>query len=305
MQHTVWKRLKGQKVLWFMLTPFLLWFIWFNYVPLYGWIMAFVNYTPGKPLLESPFVGLQHFKAFIFESGDFFKIIRNSLVLNVTNLVLSNVLAVVFAVMLNEVRANWFKKLVQTASYLPYLVSWVIVANIFNVFLAFENGLINEMLMALGLTNAPIYFMADSDYSWGILTFANVWKSLGWNAIIYIAAIAGINTEFYDAAEVDGAGRFGKIWHVMLPGIVPTITVVLLMNAGLILNTGFEQYYLLGNSMTLNYTDVIDTYTIRYGLEQGLLSYATAIGVFRSVISLSILLIVNGFAKKYTDNSLF
>ena len=305
MQSATWKRLRAQKVLWFMLTPFLLWFIWFNYVPLYGWIMAFVNYTPGRALMSAPFVGLAHFKAFIFESGDFLKIIRNSLVLNVANLVLSNVLAVLFAIMLNEVRADWFKKLVQTASYLPYLVSWVIVANIFNVFLAFEDGLINEMLMALRIIDSPIYFLAEPEYSWGILTFANVWKTLGWNAIIYIAAIAGINGEYYDAAEVDGAGRFGKIWHVLLPGIVPTITVVLLMNAGLILNTGFEQYYLLGNAMTMNYTDVIDTYTIRYGMEQGLLSYATAIGVFRSVISLTILFLVNGFAKKYTENSLF
>jgi putative aldouronate transport system permease protein len=173
------------------------------------------------------------------------------------------------------------------------------------VFLGFENGLINELLMALGFIDQPIFFLAESSYSWGILTFANVWKTLGWNAIIYIAAIAGINGELYDAVRVDGASRFGRIRHVTLPGVLPTITVVMLMNAGWILNTGFDQYYLLGNSMTLSYTDVIDTYTIRYGMEQGLLSYATAIGVFRSAISLAILFLVNGFARRFTDNSLF
>lgn len=294
-----------QKYIWFMLTPFLIWFVVYSYVPIYGWVMAFVDYNIGKPLFSSSFVGFKHFKEFIFDSGDFLKIIRNSLVLNILNLFLSNALAIIFAILLNEVRKLWFKRVVQTVSYLPYLISWVIVANIFNVFFSYNDGIINQILMSLHLINEPVFFLAEPKYSWTILTFANVWKTVGWNAIIYIAAISGINAEYYDAADVDGAGRFGKIWHVTLPALIPTITVIFLMNAGWILNTGFEQYYLLGNSMTLDYTDVIDTYTIRYGLEQGLLSYATAVGVFRSAISVTILFIANSLSKKYTENRLF
>lgn len=299
------KILSNQKLLMAMLLPFIVWFIIYFYVPIYGWIMAFTDYNAGQPLLSSKFVGFKHFLYLFFDSGDFLKIMRNSLVLNILNLILSNVFAIMLVIMLNEVRKLWFKRIIQTVSYLPYLISWVIVSGIFYSLLSVDTGLINNVLLSIGAIKEPIYFLAETKYSWWIMTFANVWKSMGWNSIIYIAAIAGINPEYYDAAAVDGAGRFMRIRHVVLPSILATIGVMFLMSAGWILNTGFEQYYLLGNSLTLDYTDVIDTYTVRYGLQNGLLSYATAVGVFRSVISIAILFIVNSVAKKYTDNSLF
>jgi len=298
-------RIKKQKLLLIMILPIMIWFIVFHYVPIYGWIMAFTNYIPGKPLLSADFVGLQHFEFFIFKSGDFRNILVNSVGLIFLNIFFSQTLAIAFAVFLNEMRVTRLKRLVQSASFIPYLVSWAIAANVMFAILSSDGGMLNDLLMRFGLVERPVQFMMRAEYAWTIMTIANVWKIFGFNAVIYLAAIAGIDGELYDAAAVDGAGRFKKIWHIVLPGMIPTIAVLLLINFGALLNTGFDQYFLISNPLTFSRLDVIDTYTVRFGLERGLLSYSTAVGIFKSVVSLILLTVANQFMKRTTGNKLF
>ena len=305
-EQSNWKKaIKSQKYLLIMIVPVMVWFAIFCYVPLYGWIMAFVNYQPGQPLLSSEFVGFQHFNFFLFSSGDFVNIMRNTLSLSGLNIFLSQIMALTFAILLNEMRVKRFKKSVQSISFLPYLISWAIVANVFHALLSVDGGMLNTVLMRLNLIDRPIFFMANPDYSWFILTFANVWKSFGYFAVIYLAGIAGIDSALYEAATIDGAGRFNSIRHIMLPALLPTIAVLLVISVGAILNTGFDQYYLLSNPLTSERSDVIDTYIVRNGLERGLLSYSTAVGVFRSVISLILVSIANAVMKVTSGNSLY
>ena len=298
-------RLKRQKYLLIMILPIMAWFIIFHYVPIYGWLMAFTNYVPGRPLLSAEWVGLRHFEFFILRSGDFRNILVNSVGLNFLSIFFSQVLAILFAIFLNEMRIVRLKKIIQSASFIPWLVSWAIVANVMFAVLSSDGGLLNDLLLRLGFIDSPIFFMMRAEYAWTIMTVANVWKIFGFNAVIYLAAIAGIDSELYDAAAVDGAGRFRKIWHIVLPGMIPTISVLLLINFGALLNTGFDQYYLLSNPLTFSRLDVIDTYTVRFGLERGLLSYSTAVGIFKSVVSIILLTIANQFMKRTTGNKLF
>jgi putative aldouronate transport system permease protein len=207
-------------------------------------------------------------------------------------------------VLLNELSSLPFKRTVQTISYLPYFISWVVVANIMFTLLGNE-GLVNEVLLKLGLAAKPIAFMGEGKYFWGLLTSANVWKGVGWSSIIYLSAIAGIDQELYQAGTVDGLGRFGLIWHITLPGIRTTTVLLLILSIGGLLNAGFEQQLLIGNPQTREYYEVIDTYAFKYGIQMGRYSYGTAIGFFKSVIGLALVLLANTFAKKAMDVAVF
>ena len=246
-----WKEIKRQKFLLICSALFVIYGIMFYYLPLGGWIMAFQNYKPKDGLLHSAFVGLDKFK-FLFTDAVFLRVIRNTLAMGVLNLVTSFIMAIVFAILLNEITSRIWKKSVQTISYLPHFLSWIIVTGIMHDALS-TTGIINEILMKLHLINTEINFFAHQEYFWPIVAFANLWKETGWNAIIYLAAITAIDPCLYEAASIDGAGRWAKIRYITLPGIKSTIMILLLMNVGNVLNAGFEVQYLLGNGLVQNY----------------------------------------------------
>lgn len=298
-----WKEVKRQKVLLFWAAIFVIYGVIFCYVPLGGWIMAFQNYKPKNGLLHSAFVGLDKF-IFLFSDATFLKVIRNTLAMGVLNLIASFVMAILFAILLNEIRSKAGKKVVQTISYLPHFLSWIIVAGILHDALS-NSGIINEVLTTLHIIDEPVNFFAYPSYFWPIVAFANVWKETGWNAIIYLAAITSIDPCLYEAASIDGAGRWAKIKYITLPGIRSTIMILLLINVGNVLNVGFEIQYLLGNGLIRTVSETIDIYVLRWGISQNDYSLGTAAGIFKSAVSIILILVANQMAKRAGEERLF
>lgn len=298
-----WKEIKRQKFLLICSALFVIYGIMFYYLPLGGWLMAFQNYKPKDGLLHSTFVGLDKFK-FLFTDATFLRVIRNTLAMGVLNLVTSFIMAILFAILLNEITSKIWKKSVQTISYLPHFLSWIIVTGIMHDALS-TSGIINELLMKLHLINTEINFFAHQKYFWPIVAFANLWKETGWNAIIYLAAITAIDPCLYEAASIDGAGRWAKIRYITLPGIKSTIMILLLMNVGNVLNAGFEVQYLLGNGLVQNVSQTIDIYVLKWGISQNDYSLGTAAGIFKSVVSIILIVIANQLAKGAGEERLF
>ena len=298
-----WKEIKRQKVLLLWSLVFVIYGFIFCYLPLAGWLMAFENYKPKDGFFHSQFIGLGKFKPLCIDDG-YLRVIRNTLAMVVINLVVTFVAAIVFAILLNELKSQGGKKVVQTISYLPHFLSWIIVTGILHDALA-GTGIVNDILLRLHVLKEPLNFFAHPKYFWGIVAFANVWKETGWNAIIYLAAIVAIDTNLYEAAAIDGAGRWARIRYITLPGIKPTIIILLLMNAGNVLNAGFEVQYLLGNGLVQSVSQTIDIYVLKWGISQGDYSLGTAAGVFKSVVSIVIILIANGMAKRAGEERLF
>lgn len=287
----------SQRYLMLMSIPFVAWLLLFRYFPLWGWTMAFQNYKPSKGFFDQVWVGLDQFKT-LFSEADFYLALRNTLGMSIMGLIAGFIMPILFALMINEVRNRRFKWVVQTVSYLPHFISWVIASSMIVQLLSIDGGAVNSLLMALGIIKTPIQFMAMPSAFWWIVTLADVWKETGWNSIIYIAAIAGIDLSLYEAATVDGASRLRRIWHVTLPGIRSTISVILIMNIGWLLNIGFERQMLLGNAVVQERALVLDYYTLTYGIALNRYSYGTAIGIFKSLVSIVLLLFANGFAKR-------
>ena len=302
-KRITWKEISRQKFLMVCAAIFFVYGIVFYYVPLAGWVMAFQNYKPKDGLFGSEFVGLDKFK-FLFSDEVFLRDIRNTLAMGVLNLVTTFLMAIIFAILLNEVRNMFGKKLVQTVSYMPHFLSWIIVTGILHDALS-STGIINELLVNLGILDSPVNFFANPSYFWPIVAFANVWKETGWNAIIYLAAITAIDPSLYEAASIDGAGRWNKIKYVTLPGIKPTIMILLLMNVGNVLNAGFEIQYLLGNGLVQRVSQTIDIYVLKWGISQGDYAIGTAAGIFKSAVSIILIMIANQIAKRNGEERLF
>ena len=275
--------------------------ILFNYIPLVGWVMAFQNYKPKTGILHSKWIGMEKFK-FLFADANFLLDIRNTLAMGILNLATTFIMAILFAILLNELKSKGGKRVVQTISYLPHFLSWIIVTGILHDALS-ASGIVNEILGNLGVT--PINFFAEPKYFWGIVAFANVWKETGWNAIIYLAAITSIDPNLYEAAKIDGAGRWGQIRHITLPSLRPTIMILLLMNIGWVLNAGFEVQYILGNGLVKRVSETIDIYTLTWGISQNDYSLGTAAGIFRSAVSIALILISNYVARRTGEDKLF
>lgn len=297
------KDVKRQKVLLIWSAVFVAYGILFCYIPLGGWVMAFQNYKPKTGLLHSKFVGLDKFE-FLFSDQTFLKVIRNTLGMGVLNLVTTFFMAILFAILLNEIRSNIAKKSVQTISYLPHFLSWIIVTGILHDALS-STGIVNEVLMNLHIIDQPISFFSHPALFWPIVAFANVWKETGWNAIIYLSAITSIDPSLYEAAAIDGAGRWDKIRYITLPGIRPTIMILLLMNIGNVLNAGFEVQYLLGNGLIKSVSDTIDIYVLTWGVSQNDYSLGTAAGIFKSLVSIILIVLANYVAKRTGEERLF
>ena len=301
---SVGEKIVHQRYLLLMLIPAVIYVAIFVFGPMWGLLIAFVNYNPGLGLQGSPFVGFQYFREFI-NSPDLLLLLRNSFAISLLNMCFGIIFPVSFAVMLNEVTSVRLKKLTQTVSYLPHFVSYVVVANIALTVLSPDGGAVNRALMALGIIDRPIFFFAIPKAFWWIIAMLNIWKEMGWAAIIYIATIANIDPQLYEAAMVDGAGRLRRIFHITLPGIVPTIVVLTILSVPDLLNAGFEPSFLLGNALVSDYSRVLDTHVYAVGIQQGRYSLATAIGLMRMVVGLVLILGANTFARRVSDYSLF
>jgi len=292
----------GRRRLFLMALPFILLVFLFNYLPLFGWIFAFFNYKPGIPLFKSPFVGFEYFKL-IFSDGGIFNALRNTFIFGFL-MIIGTVFPVVFAVFLSEIGSKFFKKLVQTTTTLPYFLSWIIIYSIAYAFFT-TDGVFNNFFSAIGLIKTPSNILGNPDIVWWFQTALALWKNVGWNAIIYLAAITGIDAEQYDAASVDGAGRFEKILHVTLPGISSAYIVLLLLNiSGMLSVGGLDQYLVFYNSLVADKIEVLDYYVYRIGLTTNDYSYATAIGMFKSVASIIMLFTVNWISKRVREDSI-
>lgn len=308
-----WHLFKKQWLLQMFVLVGILFLVIFSYTPMFGLLMAFKDYSISDGILgifTTKFVGLKNFNEF-FHEYNIKEIIENTLGISIFKLIFTFPAPIIFAIMLNEVRNLFYKRLVQTVSYLPNFISWVIVSGFALIFLSTgSNGIINNLLVQLGIVQKPIAFLTDSKNFWGLAVGTAVWKEMGWWAIIFLAAITGIDQQLYEAAEVDGASRLRKIWHITLPGIRGTITVILILAIGNLLGGGlggssFEQSFLLGNTANYERSEIIQTYVFRVGLSEGRYAYATAVGMIQSVISLVLVLVCNFSAKKISGNSLF
>jgi putative aldouronate transport system permease protein len=296
-------KLSRQRQLIYMSLPIVLYIILFTYVPLWGWTMAFQRYNPRFSFSEQRWVGLEWFR-FIFADAVFLRTIRNTIAMSVINTTLGFITAISFALLLNEVKKILFKRTIQTISYLPHFLSWVIVTGLVSSMLTTDSGAINSAFMALGFIKEPILWLAQPNYFWGIVGITYVWKEVGWNTIIYLAAIAGIDPNLYEAAEIDGANRYQKMWRITLPSIKPTIIILLLMSVGRILDAGFELQYLLRNGLVQDVSDTIDVYVLVYGLRTNNYSMATAAGMFKNVVNISLIFIANEIARRAGEERL-
>lgn len=297
------KKLIGQKYLQLMVLPGVIWMLIFNYIPMTGIVIAFKNFKITKPIADAPWVGLEHFIEF-FSDSNFANIMTNTLGISLLKLLIGFPLPILFAILLNEVRHARFKKTIQTVSYLPHFISWVVLGGLMITWLS-EPGMINEVLVNFGILDKPIAFLADPKYFWGLTVVSDVWKELGWSAIIYLAAISGIDQQMYEAATVDGATKLQKIMKITLPSIKGTIAIMFILAVANMLSSNFDQIFILKNVLNASSSEVIDTYVYQMGMRAGRYSYATAIGLFKSVIAMILLLTANFTTKKLQGRSLF
>lgn len=287
-----------------MVIPALLMIFIFSYIPMYGVFMAFQDYSIFEGFWASPWVGFKHFSMF-FHSPEFWTILRNTIVIAFLKFCIGFPAPIFLALMLNEVRHMAFKRVIQTVSYLPHFLSWVIVAGFAMSILSTDNGSLNILLQKLHVIKEPIGFLGMAEYFWGILVSTNVWKEIGFGSIVYLAAIAGINPSLYEAAAMDGAGRIKQMFMITIPSMTPVIAIFMILAIGNLLSAGFEDILLLGTNPVLReVSDVIDTYVYRMGITNQRFSYATAVGLFKAIISVGLLTFANMFARR-SGNSLW
>lgn len=297
------KQLANQKYLQVMALLGVAWMLIFNYIPMGGIVIAFKKFKITRTIAEAPWVGLQYFKEF-FMDDNFLNIMQNTLGISLLKLIIGFPLPIIFALLLNEIRHVKFKKIAQTISYLPHFLSWVVLGGIMVTWLS-KTGVINDFLVASRIIKEPISFLGDPKYFWGLSVISDSWKELGWSAIIYLAAISGVDQQMYEAATVDGATKLQKIFKITLPSITGTIALMLILQVSGLLNSNFDQVLILKNQINVSRSQVIDTYVYQVGMTMGKYSYATAVGLFKSVIALLLLVIANKTSKKCLGRSLY
>ncbi len=304
-----WDRVWAQQALLAMAVPLLLYQILFKYVPVYGWAIAFQRYKPGRgSIWNQQWVGLKNFhNLFTGVNGErFARVVVNTMGQSVLTLVVGTLGAIVLALLLNEVKNLPFKRILQNITYMPHFLSWVIVASLASVALSLPSsgGFINQGLMSLHLVDDPVLFLTQPNFFWGIVAGTNLWKELGWNTILYLAAITAIDPGLYEAAEVDGAGRYRKMFNITLPSIKPTIVVLLIINSGWILSTNFELPYFLGNGLVSDKSETIDVFVLRYGYQLGNYSLAVVAGIFKTIVAVILVGSANLAAKRLNQETL-
>ncbi len=301
-KRSIWKKLWDQKLLMLMSVPVLLYVFFFNYYPLWGWRYAFQNLDLNNFRKGADWIALGNFE-WLFGRKDFINSIRNTLAMSVINLILGTVSSILLAILLNEVRSRAFKRTVQTVTYLPHFLSMVIVVGMAqNMFMS--NGPVNTLLLSSKLVDKPVFWLGEGKYFWILVAIINVWKEVGWNSIIYISTMTSIDPTLYEAASIDGAGRFKRILHVTLPGIKSTFIVLLIMNIGHLMEAGFEIQYLLGNDQVIDFSQTIDVFVMKYGISSGKYGRAIAAGMFKSIVGIILLFGANFVAKKLDEDTL-
>ena len=298
-------RLYRQRYCYLMLLPMLVVILLFTYKPVMYWVIAFKDYKIGTNVFTGEWVGFEYFREFFQDSKEAFYVFRNTLSFNLTSLILGTVSSMAFAILLNEIKIKPLQKFIQSASIFPYFVSWVITYSFCRAFFATGTGLVNTVLMDLGMIKKGYNILGDTRYTFGLLIGASLWKSLGYNSVIYLSTIAGIDQEQYEAAEIDGAGRWAKIRHITIPSLTGTLAVLLVLNSGWLLSSNFDMFYQFTNPTNQTATEVFDMYVYRYGLKLGRYPYATAVGIFKTLTSLVVVMLSNGVYRKMMNRSIF
>ena len=290
------------KYLYLLVLPGVLYFIVFKYIPMWGIIIAFQEYSPYLGVLKSEWVGLEHFIRF-FSNPDFLILFRNTMMISLLNLVFFFPLPIILSLLLNELSSKVYKRTLQSIVYLPHFLSWVIIAGISFLLLSESQGIINMLLERVGLSKYD--FLTNPDTFWGLLVFQNIWKETGWGTIIILAAITAVDPRLYEAARIDGANRWRQTWHITLPAIRSVILILLILRLGHIMDVGFEQVFLMSNGAVAEVADVFETYVYRNGIQNGQFSYTTAVGLFKSVVGLLLVVIANQLVKKLGEEGVY
>ncbi|MEI4828961.1 ABC transporter permease subunit [Bacillus sp. FJAT-53711] len=287
--------------LYLLVSPVIAYFIVFHYIPMYGVQIAFKDFIPTLGIWDSPWVGMKHFERF-FNSYYFWRLIKNTLGIGIYTLAVAFPIPIIIALMLNEVRNSKFKKFVQTIIYAPHFLSTVVVVGMLILFLK-PDGLINQVSILVG--GKPIAFMSEPSWFKTLYVFSDVWQTMGWSSIIYLAALTSVDYSLHESAMIDGASRLQRIWHINIPTIMPTIIILFILNAGSVMSVGFEKVFLMQNTLNMSTSDVISTFVYRSGIEQAEYSFSAAVGLFNSIINFIMLVMVNFFAKKINQTSLW
>lgn len=285
-----------------LLIPGFLYFIIFKYVPLWGIVISFQDYNPFGGVFGSDWVGLKHFEA-LFTYPDFWEILRNTLLISFYNLIFFFPAPIILALLMNELRKQFFKRFVQTVIYLPHFLSWVVVVGMTVLILGTQEGLVNQLLVSMG--GERIAFLTTPEWFRGLIVAQSIWKECGWGTIIFLAALSGIDPGLYEAAVMDGAGRWRQMWHITLPAIRSTILILLILRLGTVLDVGFEHIFLMLNAPVYEVGDVIETYVYREGLIGGKFSFSTAVGLFKSVIGFIMVVSANWLVKKFGEEGVY
>lgn len=294
----LWQQIMRHKVLYLFILPCVVWLLVFCYYPMYGALLAFKAYNYNLGILGSPFVGLQNFEEFI-KSPDFWIVMKNTIIISGFKIIFGFPAPILLALLLNEVRGLKFKKAVQTMSYLPYFVSWVVAVSLMTVIFTPYGGIINDIRKHFGLES--IFFMGEKKYFYPMVILSDIWKNAGWGSIIYLSALSGVSQELYEAATVDGAGHLKCTWHITLPSIKGTIGIMFIFAVGGILNAGFDQILLLQQPANTQISEILDTFVLKTGLNYGRFEYATAIGLFKSAFAFALMALTNSVSKKFMD----
>ena len=302
------EEVRRSRPLYLLMLPSIIIFALFTYYPMYGIVIAFKNFTPAEGIMGSSWAGLKYFKQY-FNSYQFGLTIKNTIIISLYTIAVTFPLPVIMGLLVNQMKAQKFKKFFQVSTYLPHFISWVVCATLMFDLMSTDGGAINEFLMWIGVIKEPIGFFTEGKYFWGITLCTDIWKELGWNAIIFISAITSISQDMYEAADIDGATRAQKMWHITIKSIKPTIILMFIFQVGGILNANFDQIMMLtkqmGNSMLKEYADVLDTFIYRLGVSQGRFSFAAAAGLFKSIVNFALLLGTNYVAGKFGEAQLF
>jgi putative aldouronate transport system permease protein len=298
----LWVQMRKNKYLYLIGLPGILYFLVFKYVPMWGVFIAFQEYSPYTGMLGSEWVGFDHFQRF-FSNPDFILLFRNTLAINVLNLLFFFPLPIILSLMLNELRNKVYKNFLQSIVYLPHFLSWVIIVGITFLLLSQSEGFVNKLLVSLG--GQKFGFLTAPNYFWALLTLQSIWKDMGWGTIIFLASMAGIDPQLYEAARVDGAGRLRQAWNVTLPAIRNVLLILFILRLGHIMDVGFEQVFLMMNGAVSEVADVFDTYVYRLGIQQGQFSFSTAVGLFKSVVGLLLVISANYLARRYGEEGVY
>ncbi len=296
--HKLWLQIKRHKLIYLFILPCVISLLVFSYYPMYGAVLAFKSFNYNLGILGSPWVGFKNFEEFM-RSPDFWIVMKNTIVISGLKILFGFPAPIILALLLNEVKGNKFKKTVQTMSYLPNFVSWVVVVSLMTVIFTPYGGIINNFRKLLGLES--VFFMGEKAFFYPMVVLSDIWKNAGWGSIIYLSALAGVSQELYEAATVDGAGHLKCTWHITLPSIKGTIGIMFIFAVGGILNANFDQVLLLQQPANNQISEILDTFVLKTGLAYGRFEYATAIGLFKSVFAFGLMALTNTISKKFTD----